>query len=259
MFARVCLYNYFRRMSLAPSRHTIRSLPREALADFVKENVRTLLEDEALAVLDHAYVTPAICLAIAQTQRLTGFYSVRLKLVALRQTPLAQATKLVHYLYWTDLVRLSVDVKVPSQVRRSIDNIMVNRIDKLSLGERISSAKRCSQAMIKVLLFDPDPKVFESLLLNQRLREDDLVYLAGSNKASADHLLLLAKDYKWSNRYAIRKALVMNPKTPRATAASQLRFLSWRDLRMIHNHPATSTYLRRCIERLQDYNRRIDA
>jgi len=49
----------------------------------------------------------------------------------------------------------------------------------------------------------------------------------------------------------VRKALVMNPLTPRAIAASQLRFLTERDLRLIHRNPSTSVYLRRCIERLQ--------
>jgi len=63
---------------------------------------------------------------------------------------------------------------------------------------------------------------------------------------------LLAADQKWSFRYAIRRALVMNPSTPRSSAASQLRFLSQRDLCLIHEHPATSTYLRRCIERLRE-------
>ena len=43
----------------------------------------------------------------------------------------------------------------------------------------------------------------------------------------------------------------MNPRTPRSIAASQLRFLTAADLRQIHRHPATSVYLRRCIERLR--------
>lgn len=229
----------------------IQSLPREELVDFVKENVRQLIEDEALAVLDNPYVTPSICQQIAQNQRLTGFYSVRLKLVAHKGTPQAHAVKFVHYLYWTDLVRLSVDVKVPAPVRRAIDAILVNKVDKLSLGERITSAKRCSHALIKVLLFDPDPKVFAALLVNQRVREDDLLLVAGSDRASSAQLLLLANDSKWSYRYAIRKALVMNPHTPRSAAASLLRTLTPRDLRMIHGNPQTTVYVRRCIERLQ--------
>ena len=230
---------------------SIKSLPREELLHFVKENLLNLLEDETLAVLDNAYVTPQVCQWIAQTQRLMGFYSVRARLVAHKQTPLAHAVKLVHYLYWTDLVRLSVDVKVPAPVRRAIDTILVNKVDKLTLGERITSAKRCSHALIKELLFDPDPKVFEGLLINQRLREDDLLLVAGSDRASAEQLRLIAGDRKWAYRYAIRKALVMNPLTPRSVSAPMLRSLRVHDLRMIYTHPQTTTYIRRCIERLQ--------
>jgi hypothetical protein len=94
-------------------------------------------------------------------------------------------------------------------------------------------------------------QVFAALLINQRLREEDLLVLAGSASASAEKLQLLASDRKRSFRYAIRRALVMNPSTPRSAAASQLRFLSRRDLRIIHDHPDTSTYLRRCVERLE--------
>lgn len=229
----------------------IQALPREELLQFVQENVRQFIEDEALAVLENPYVTPSICQQISQNQRLTAFYSVRLKLVANKYTPQAHAVKLVHYLFWPDLVRLSVDVKVSAPVRRAIETILVNKVDKLTLGERITSAKRCSHALIKALLFDPDPKVFEALLLNQRVREDDLLLVASSERATSAQLRLLAEDRKWSYRYAIRKALAMNPSTPRSTAASLLRSLSPRDLRMIHANPQTTVYVRRCIERLQ--------
>jgi hypothetical protein len=230
----------------------LKSLNREELLQFVKENARNLIEDEALAVLENPYITPPICQTIANTQRLASFYSVRLKLVAHKQTPQAHAVKLVHYLYWNDLVRLSVDVKVSAPVRRAIDTLLVGKVDKLTLGERIMSAKRCSHALIKEFLFDPDARVFEALLINQRLREDDLVVVAGSPRASAAQLRLLADDRKWSYRYSIRKALVMNPLTPRSAAASLLRSLRPRDLRLIHDNPQTTTYIRRCIERLQE-------
>src|SRR2546430_11044695 len=229
----------------------IEALPREELSQFVQENVRHFLEDEALAVLGNPYVTPPICQQIAQNQRLTGFYSVRLMLVANKHTPQAHAVKLVHYLYWSDLVRLSVDMKVSAPVRRAIDTLLVNKVAKLSIGERITSAKRCSHALIKALLYDPDPQVFEALLLNQRVHEDDLLLVASSERTPPNKLQILADDRKWSNRYAIRKALVMNPLTPRSAAASMLRSLTARDLRMIHSNPHTSVYVRRCIERLQ--------
>jgi hypothetical protein len=234
---------------LRHSRH-IRTLSRDGLAEFLFENLTSLLEEEAVAVLENPHLTAPVCQAMARAPHLIAYYSVRFRLVQHRATPLAHAVKLVHYLFWPDLLRLSVDVKVQAQVRRAVETQLLLRVGKLSLGERIAAAKRCSAALIKVFLFDRDPRVFAALLVNQRLREEDLLLLAGSESATAEQLQLLAADPKWSFRSAIRKALVMNPATPRSAAASQLRFLSQRDLRLIHEHPTTSTYLRRCIERL---------
>jgi hypothetical protein len=228
----------------------LKSLGREALQDFVSDNLPNLTEDEVLAVLDNPYVSPRICQAIAQNQRLAAYYSVRVRLVQHRQTPQAHAIKFIHYLFWPELVRLSIEVTVSAPVRRAIDTVLLTRVNKFTIGERITAAKRCSSALIKVLLFDPDPRVFAALLINQRLREDDLLLIASSPQATHDQLTMLAYDKKWSYRYAIRKALVLNPKSPRAVAASQLRYLSKRDLVAIHGNPHTSVYLRRCIERI---------
>ena len=226
------------------------SLPRDALVAFVADNLNHLFEEEALAVLENRHVTPQICQQIARSTRLTAFYSVRLRLVAHRQTPQAHAVKLVHYLYWFDLLRLSTDVKVPPTVRRAIDQLLLTNVNRLSVGERVASAQRCNGTLAKALMFDPELSVFEALLTNSRLREEDLVSLASSPRATPEQLRMLSDDRKWSYRYAIRKALVLNPSTPRAAAATQLRHLRRNDLREIHSNPATSTYLRRCIERL---------
>jgi hypothetical protein len=238
-------------MTAPPSTRIIKAMARPELVQFVDENVHSLLEDEAVAVLENRFVTPAVCQKIAQTQRLTSFYDVRLRLVAHRQTPQAYALKFVHHLYWTDLLRLSVDVKVPAPVRRAIDHQLANRAEKMTVGERITAAKSCSHTLIKLFLFDESTLVFEALLVNPRVREEDLVTLANSSRATAEQLQILARDPKWLYRYPIRKAIVMNPATPRATAASLLRHLSRRDLESIHDHPQTSVYLRRCIERLR--------
>ncbi|HYC60586.1 MAG TPA: hypothetical protein VEK79_13560 [Thermoanaerobaculia bacterium] len=230
---------------------SLKQLSREELAEFVSVNASVLNEDEALAILDNPNVTPQILGKIAQVPRVTGFHSVRVRLVAHRQTPQAHAAKLVHYLYWPDLLNLSVDVQVPAPVRRAVDTQLLARVEKLTLGEKVSSARRCSSALVKVFLYDPHPKVFESLLVNKRLREDDLLALIASHRATPEQLRMIAEDMHWSYRYAVRKALVLNPDTPRSAAARQLRYLSRRDLRSIHSNPNTTVYVRRCIERLQ--------
>jgi len=224
---------------------------KEELAALFDRGVSALTELDALSIIDHPFVTSAIIQKIAHDPRLSSFYAVRLRLVAHRQTPQMYAAKLVHYLHWPDLVRLSVDVTVPAPVRRAIDTQLLARASELTLGQRISSARRCSLALIKHFLFDPDPKVFAALLVNQRLREDELLALIASGRATRDQLSLLANDIKWSFRYAIRKALVLNPTTPRSVAAAQLRHLRVVDLRDIYHRAETSVYLRRCIERLR--------
>lgn len=235
----------------------LKSLSRTDLNALVAEEAAVLTEDEVLAVLENPFVTPQILGKLAQLPRLTGFYSVRSRLVAHRQTPQAQAVKLVHYLYWFDLLHLSVDVKVPAPVRRAIDTQLLLRVEKLSLGEKVASARRCGAALIKVFLFETNLRVFGALLANQRLREEELIALIASSESTPEQLGMIAADAKWTYRYEIRKALILNPRTPRAAAASQLRFLSRMDLRRIHSNPAISVYLRRCIERLlpQDFSR----
>lgn len=225
----------------------IRGMSRGELAAFVEET--KLEEEEALAVLDNRHATAEICQAIAQNSKLTSFYSVRARLVGHRATPQAFAMKFVPHLYWTDLLRISVDVRVPAPIRRAADNQLLARLPKLTIGERTTTARSCSREIVKVLTNDPDPKVFAALLDNPRLVEEDLVALIGSERARVHQLSMIATSRKWSSRRAIRLALVTNPETPRAVAASQLRFLSAEDLRSIHARPETSTYLRRCIER----------
>jgi len=229
----------------------LRTLNRPALETFLRDSAGALTEQQSVAILENRHCSSEVCQVIAQNPRLTAFYSVRVRLVGHRATPLTHAVKLVHYLHWPDLVRLSVDVRVPAAVRRAIDKQLLGRMPKMALGERISVARRCSREVVQALIFDRDPRVFEALLTNQRSREEDLVYFASSNRATKEKLILLAADRKWSHRYAIRKALVLNPLTPRSTAASQLRYLSRADREAIRERDDTSVYLRRCIENLR--------
>ena len=98
---------------------------------------------------------------------------------------------------------------------------------------------------------DPDMRVFAALLINPRLREDDLVGFIQSDRVAAEHLRLIASHVKWGCRYTIRRAIAFNSVAPRAVAASQLRFLRKDDREALYRHPATSVYLRRCIEALE--------
>lgn len=211
-----------------------------------------LTEDEALAVLDNPFCTSAICQKIARTNRLTSFYSVRLKLVMHRATPQQEAMRFIHFLFWPDLLRVSTNVQIAPVIRRAAEARLAGQVEKMTSGEKITAAKSCSRELIRRLLFDPDPRVFASVLINARLTEDDLLRLVSSERATAEKLSMVADDPRWAQRYAIRLALATNTATPNAVAASQLRYLKRGDLAAIAGNPQTSTYLRRCIEALTE-------
>lgn len=235
----------------------LRALQPAELLRAVEDAGAGLSEAEALAVLANPHCTPAVCQLIASTQALTSHYSVRVALVGQKATPQAEALRFLHFLFWPDLLRLSLDVRIPAPVRGALDRQLLARAEKLSLGERVTAARRCSHELAVWFLFD-QPRVFHALLVNPRLREDDLLMLINSTRVTKEKLTTIGSDRKWGCRYAIRKALVLNPLTPRSVAASQLRFLSKRDLAGIYSRPETSVYLARCIESLREKQRTIE-
>ncbi len=228
----------------------IRQMNRDELESFVEASFESMIEEEALAVLDSHFCTNTIAARIAQSPRVTGRYSVKRALVAHRLTPQGQAMKFVHHLQWRDLLGLSTDVRVPPAVRRSIEENMKMKLRKLSLGEKIASAKFCSKTIMQALMEEGEPKIFSSVLINSRLTEDHLLEHLISEDASGEHLRIVSDHPKWSSRYRIRRAVAMNPQTPRAVAASLLTRLRKEDLTEMDRSPKTSRYLRACIDRL---------
>lgn len=227
----------------------IREMNGEELAEFIGHRLHEMEEDEAVAVLSNRFCSAPICSRIASVARLTAYYDVKLRLVTCRSSPQHVSHRFVRHLYWPDLVRLSTDVKLSPAVRRLIDQQLLTGLPKLSLGEKVSMARLCGREVSRVLMKDPDRKVFIPLLDNPRIREEDLVQLIRSGAAHPEKLRLLSDHRKWGTRYPIRLALVQNPSTPKACSASQIRYLTPKDRRDIRTHPATSTYLKACIDR----------
>jgi len=217
---------------------------------FSDTSVSTLQEEDALALLLSPDCTAATCQAIARNGRLTSFYSVRCRLVEARATPQHISLQFVPHLYWIDLLRISADVRISPVIRRAAENRLLGRLPELSLGEKISTAKACSRELLPTLMKDPDPRVFDALLQNPRVLEDDVVIYANREDARPQHLSMIAESRRWIFRPAVRRALAGNGQTPRAIAASQLRHLSRVELRKLLGARGTSTYLRMCIVRL---------
>ena len=80
---------------------------------------------------------------------------------------------------------------------------------------------------------DSERQVAESALVNPRLREDDLVTALRRDDVAPALVEAAVGSPRWSATYAVRLALVLQPRTPLAIALQQISALVPRDLRRV--------------------------
>lgn len=110
-----------------------------------------------------------------------------------------------------------------------------SRDDQLTLGERKSLARSYKINIIRSLLFDPACEVIQILLNNPKITEKDVLEIASKRPISSKILKEVFANKKWSKRYEVRKALVLNPYTPTYIALGLLIFLKTCDLFIVED------------------------
>ncbi len=146
------------------------------------------------------------------------------------RAPRGLSLRLVSSLYWRDLAEVSNRPTVPGAVRVRAESSLRDLLPDLRLGERITLAKIATPLVITPLLSDPDVRVLESALLNPRLREEDLVTALRRDDTPRALCEVAAASPRWKEHYAVRLALVLQPRTPLPLALLQLSSLLKSDL-----------------------------
>jgi hypothetical protein len=83
------------------------------------------------------------------------------------------------------------------------------------------------------MLRDPDESVITILLGNPRVTEADVVRLAARRPTTAGAQRLIAGCERFINRYAVKRALVLNPYTPSDISTRLTALLNARDLKIV--------------------------
>lgn len=181
----------------------------------------------------NSYATAEVVERIASVQRLLSFYEVRRDLALHPRTPEVLALRFVPGLFWRDLAAIGLDTRLRPQVRRAADLQLGARLQELSVGEKVSLARRAGPGLLPQLRQDPSPRVFAALLDNPRLTEGILAPLASSPRTPGPILAALAADRRWGVRYPLQTALARNPGTPLETALRILPLLRKADLKAV--------------------------
>lgn len=104
------------------------------------------------------------------------------------------------------------------------------KMEHMPLGIRRALSKKSVKDTIDRLLSDPDPIVITNILNNPRTTEREVLKIASKRPNSPRILNALANHKKWSKRYAIIKAIAMNPYSLPRVSVALLEFLLSQDL-----------------------------
>ncbi len=224
----------------------LREATGEDLLALVRGSLPELDAGAACQVLRNPFATAELIeLLLTQAPALLRSYDFRRDAAMHPRTPEFRALRLVSGLFWADLVRLGLDVRVRPMVRRAADQRLAERLTGLAVGERVAVARQASTAVLGVLRFDPTPRVIAALLENPRATEGLLMPLLASEDAQPAVLALIAANPRFGARHAVRAALARNPRTPAATGMGLLPGLRKHELETVANDARLSAPVRR--------------
>ena len=133
-------------------------------------------------------------------------------------------------LYWLDLAEVCRTLRIAAPVRNRAEALLLERLPDLRLGDRIALARMATAPVLREMLRGEDARVIEGALLNQRLREEDLLSVMRRDDVPVVVLETAARLRRWADHYNVRRVLVLQPRTPLGLALAQITSLVRRDL-----------------------------
>jgi hypothetical protein len=190
--------------------------------------------DEAvLAAVLHRAVPVAFLEAVAAVPPWSERPRVLARVVLHPRAPRVLSQQLVAALYWRDLAEVAATLRIVAAVRSRAESLLRDGLADMRLGERVTLARLATPALLPLLLADGERRVSEAALANARLREEDLTTALRREDVRPALLEAVAASPRWQSSYAVRLALVLQPKTPLAFALPRLLALVPRDLRRV--------------------------
>lgn len=209
-----------------------------------REALARVPEEQVLAAALRRAVPAAFLEEVAATRPWSERPRVLACVVLSPRAPQALLLRLVSALYWRDLADVAATPRVPVAVRARAESILRDGLPDMRLGDRITLARLATPALLPALLADRDRRVAESALVNPRLREEDLLVALRRDDVAVALVEAVASSSRWAANYAVRLALVLQPRTPLALALQQVSSLVPRDLRRLAAEQAVRPLLR---------------
>jgi hypothetical protein len=210
---------------------------------------RAATADLALSALKDRDLSSEVIEQFSKNATVMKSRKVRLALAAHPCAPRRIVLRLIRELYTFDLMQFALLPAVAADLKRVAEELLVGRLASVSLGERISLARRSSGRVAAALLLDRESRVWQTALENPRLIESAIVTALLRPGASPALVKAVCHHNKWSVRPEIRMALLRNEYTPMARALEFARRLPPAQLRdVLHSSrlaESIKSYLRK--------------
>jgi hypothetical protein len=121
---------------------------------------------------------------------------------------------------------------------------ILQRVQKLSVSERIQLALKGGKEVRTILLRDPNKEVSLNVLENPKLTETEIELVAKSRSMPDEALRKISKKKAWMKNYNVIHALVTNPKTPPAISLHLVSELKTKDLGLLGKNKNVSEGIR---------------
>ncbi|MGH9549791.1 MAG: hypothetical protein ACRD3W_10470 [Terriglobales bacterium] len=184
-----------------------------------------LTEDLALALLKQSDLPTQALDRLSRNRGIMKSRKVRLALVEHPRTPRHISVPMVRHLFTFDLMQVALTPVVPADIKMAAEESLINRLERLSQGERLTLAHRASGRVAATLLLDPEARVIQAALENSRITESAVIKALMRRDASAAFVSAVCHHSRWSPRREVRIALLRNEKTPLARAVEFARSL----------------------------------
>jgi hypothetical protein len=146
---------------------------------------------------------------------------------------------------------LEADGEEGDEVRKRIP--VLKLINGLNIAQKIALGSKGNKEARAILIRDRNRLVATAAVNNPRVTDPEVIAAAQSRSVADDVIRIIARSKDMTRSYAVKKALVQNPKTPLPTTMHLLTLLRANDLREVaksKNVPsAVSNQAKRLVER----------
>jgi hypothetical protein len=136
-------------------------------------------------------------------------------------------------------------LEVAADTGEEIPLSLTQRVMKLRTNQKIMLAIKGGKEERTLLIRESNRLIQVNVIRNPRLTQGEVAFIAQMRTINEEVIRIISSNREWMKKYAIVKALVLNPKTPIAIALNHLKRLIDMDMKLVVKDKNVAEVLRR--------------